>query len=260
MRIAAEIVDLMDAPEPSAARQTQALHGEEVVVYDIANEWAWIQLANDGYVGFLPARALGKVGEQPTHVVQTVRTFVYEAASIKSPVVTALPMGALLPCRARSGDFLQTDQGFVFSKHVIEAERSDPDFVAVAERFLHAPYLWGGKSWLGVDCSGLVQVALARAGYGAPRDTDMLEKEVGVAIEIDGSQKRGDLVFWKGHVAIMQDQCTIVHVNGAHMIVASEPLERAAERIAASGGGGVTSVRRIPIAEAPRAESSNQSP
>jgi cell wall-associated NlpC family hydrolase len=247
MRVGGELADLMSAPRTSASRETQALHGEELVAYEIANDWAFLQLAGDDYVGYVRAAELHELDGEPTHLVQATRTFVYEAESIKTPVLCALPMASTLRCAARRGAFLERAQGgFVYAEHLVETGSHDADFVAVAERFLNAPYLWGGKSWLGIDCSGLVQLALARAGVRAPRDTDMLEAEFGVPHDFPGQPlERGDLVFWKGHVAIMQDEKRILHANGAYMAVVSEPLHEAIARIEAAGGGRITSVRRM---------------
>jgi cell wall-associated NlpC family hydrolase len=140
-----------------------------------------------------------------------------------------------------------TDDGLhLWARHLVELSAREPDFVAVAERFLETPYLWGGRTSKGIDCSGLVQTALAAAGIDAPRDSDMLEAAMGAPVAVDGPRARGDLVFWKGHVGIMRDAATLIHANGWHMKVAIEPLAEARARIAASGGGDATSVRTVP--------------
>ncbi len=140
--------------------------------------------------------------------------------------------------RPRSGSYL-------WARHLAPLDFEEPDFVAVAERFLETPYLWGGRTSEGIDCSGLVQTALQAAGIPAPRDSDMLEAALGQPAAVDGALMRGDLVFWRGHVGIMRDSATLLHANGWHMKVASEPLAEACARIAASGGGGVLSVKRL---------------
>ena len=247
MRVYIEVADIVSEPRASAPRDTQGLYGENVQVFDIHDGWAWAQLANDEYVGYVAVAALRDRGGDATHCVRAPRTFVYASASIKAGLVAALPMGAALRCVGVRGSFLETEEGgFVFAAHLDEAGAHDADFVAVAERFLHAPYLWGGKSWLGLDCSGLIQVALRRAGISAPRDTDMLEAELGARVELDPTAlRRGDLVFWKGHVGVMQDKDRLLHANGHHMLVASEPLDEVRSRVSAAGGGEVTSVRRL---------------
>lgn len=249
MRVHAEIADLRNAPSAAAALDTQALHGERVAVFEEAGGWAWCQLANDSYVGYLPCDALAECGAKPTHRVSAPRTFAYEAASIKAPVRSALPMGAEVCAIGTNGPFFELEGGrFVFAEHLAETERFEADFVSVAERFLWTPYLWGGKSWLGIDCSGLVQIALAQAGVSAPRDTDMMAAELGFELATDASYstlRRGDFVFWKGHIGVMRNGQLLLHANGHHMVVSSEPLALVIDRISLAGGGQVASVRRI---------------
>ena len=161
----------------------------------------------------------------------------------------ALSLGARLTIVRREGDFTVTADGlWLWARHLAEVRSREPDFVAVAERFLETPYLWGGRTSEGIDCSGLAQTALTAAGIEAPRDSDMMEATLGEPVALDDPAPllRGDLVFWKGHVGIMRDAQTLLHANGFHMKVVSEPLEAARARIAASGGGEVTSVRRLP--------------
>ena len=157
----------------------------------------------------------------------------------------------------REGDFAVSADGlYVWARHLAESGWREPDYVAVAERFLETPYLWGGRTSEGIDCSGLVQTALAAAGVASPRDSDMQEAALGEPIAIDDPRtplERGDLVFWKGHVGIMRDSATLLHANGWHMKVVSEPLAEARDRIAANGGGDVTSVRRLSAPLAPLA-------
>jgi len=248
MRIGVEITDLRESPAATAPVQTQALYGEAVTVFEEAEGWAWGQLASDSYVGYLTCDALVEPGSQPTHRVRAPRSFVYASASMKSPVLMALPMGATIRVVASEGLFAEMeDGGFIFAAHLDAMDRCESDFVGVAERFLDAPYLWGGKSWLGLDCSGLVQIALAQAGVGAPRDTDMMVAELGSALAVDlaSNLRRGDLVFWKGHVGVMQDRNLLLHANGHHMQVASEPLGQATDRISRAGGGPITAIRRV---------------
>jgi cell wall-associated NlpC family hydrolase len=244
-RVIVECADLLTEPRSNASRDTQALFGEEVDLYDTRDGWAWVQLAGDGYVGYLDADALGPSGPPATHVVAVPRTCVYEASSIKSRVVRALPMNALVEAQPGSVGFLNVRDGFVFASHAVAIGSYENDFVRTAERFLDAPYLWGGKTWLGIDCSGLVQSALRRAGVTAPRDTDMQERALGRALDPDAPLARGDLVFWKGHVGLMRDGARLLHANGHHMFVASEALADVRARVLAAGGGDFTSVRRL---------------
>jgi cell wall-associated NlpC family hydrolase len=246
MQVVEANAPLRRSPAADAPLETEALYGEAVTVYDEANGWAWVQLARDLYVGYLPAAALGAPNE-PTHRVAALRSHVYPGPNVKLPPMMALSLGALVTIVRAEGDFAVTRDGFhVWSRHLAEKGAHEPDFVAVAERFLETPYLWGGRTSEGIDCSGLVQTALTAAGIAAPRDSDMLAA-LGEPIAIGGPAPlaRGDLVFWKGHVGIMRDEQTLLHANGFHMKVVSEPLEDARARIAASGGGAVTSVRRV---------------
>ena len=159
----------------------------------------------------------------------------------------ALSLGARLTIVDVKDDFAVSEDGlYLWSRHLAELSAPEPDAVAVAERFLETPYLWGGRTSVGIDCSGLVQAALTAAGVPCPRDSDMQEATLGEAIAIDAEPlARGDLVFWKGHVGIMRDPATLLHANGWHMKVVSEPLIQARERVASSSGGEVTSVRRL---------------
>jgi len=243
MQVIEPSAPLRRAPEPDAPLETEALLGETVSVFDESEGWAWVQLDRDLYVGYLPLIALGEpVGV--THRVAALRTHVYPGPSIKLPPLMALSLGARLPIARREGDFAVTSGGgYLWARHLADADSLEPDFVAVAEMFLNAPYLWGGRTSEGIDCSGLVQAALTSAGVAAPRDSDMLEASLGEPAQ--AAHARGDLVFWKGHVGVMRDAERLLHANGWHMAVVSEPLAEARARIAANGGGNVTSVRRF---------------
>ena len=240
---------LRQEPRPDAPLLTEALKGERATIYDAdAEGWAWGQLAADGYVGWLPANALGEAGAPLTHKVAALRTFAFPGPSIKMPPLEALPFGARLAVERMHGRFAVTRSGaYVPEIHLTPVDAYDADFVAVAERFLGAPYLWGGKTGLGIDCSGLVQIALTACGMSCPRDSDMQEAALGtpIAAAPDRSDlRRGDLIFWKGHVAIARDGARLVHANAFHMAVAVEPIAAALARMR-DAGEQVTSVRRI---------------
>ena len=235
MQIIAPIAPVSDAPSHQAEQVSQALFGERVMIYDRDdNGWAWGQLAGDGYVGWLPDAALGPVTLAPTHKVIALQTFVFSSPTIKRPPLMTLPMAATLSVTKIENGFATTQDGFIPARHVKVIEAIEHDFIAVAERFVGTPYLWGGRSSLGIDCSGLVQVALNACGIGCPRDSDMQRDGLGGLVEIN-SVTRGDLLFWKGHVAIARDAQTIVHANAHHMATAIEPMHEAIARIKASG-------------------------
>lgn len=239
------IADVRREPAHEAALDTQALKGERVTVYESSDEgWAWGQLESDGYVGYLSANALGPVGRLPTHRISVPRTFGFPGPDIKLPPMIALPMGARIDI-AREIERFALD-GFSWHyplAHVSPLSQRAPDFVAVAEMFLNVPYLWGGKSSLGIDCSGLVQVALQAAGVTCPRDTYMQESALGQPKSL-AELRRGDLVFWKGHVGIACDATTLLHANAHHMMVVKEPVTDAVTRIKRSGSD-VTSIKPL---------------
>ncbi len=249
MRLRSPATPLRPRPALDCGIDTQILYGETLRVFDEVEGWAYGQADRDGYVGWLSADALEPVRAPATHRVTALRTFVYAGPSIKVPDPVALPQGALLTVAGIEKDFAVLDSGgYVFAAHLAPVEERAPDFVAVAEAYLGVPYLWGGRTSLGLDCSGLVQNALGAAGISAPRDSDMLERFFPTILPVEPGfpgLKRGDAVFWKGHVGVMRDATTLLHANGHHMAVVSEPLAEAAERILTKSYGAITSIRRL---------------
>jgi len=242
------IAPLRSAPSSDAELATQALKGERATIYDRNGEgWAWGQLSSDGYVGWLPDRALARPVGKPTHKITAIRTFAFPGPSIKLPPVETLVLGTMLTVTRQDGAFAVTREGWYLpQQHVGGIDHHAGDFVAVAERFVGTPYLWGGKSSLGIDCSGLVQIALNAAGIGCPRDSDMQQDGLGRELDPAESKKlqRGDLIFWKGHVAIARDATSIVHANAYHMATAIEATRDAIARIKAAGSE-ITSIKRL---------------
>jgi Bacterial dipeptidyl-peptidase Sh3 domain/NlpC/P60 family len=236
-------------PRPDASLDTEALKGERVTVYDANEEgWSWGQLVSDGYVGWLPTDALGPLGSDTTHRVAVMRTLVFPAPSIKIPPIDTLSLGCQLAIARIEPPFAVTARNeFLPLRHLVEVSNHERDIVAVAERFLGVPYLWGGKTSSGLDCSALVQLSLSACGISCPRDSDIQEQAIGSPIAPGNALsnlRRGDLLFWKGHVAMARDNETMIHANAHHMAVAIEPIAEAVARIRAAGSE-ITNVRRI---------------
>ncbi len=235
-------------PDHNACMDNELLFGEGFTVYEITNGWAWGQSAEDGYVGYLRDVALGEGAPEPDHRVSALMTPLLPAPDIRRAYLDMLPMNAKLKVVERQGDFASVaPDGYVFARHLAPLGDCAKDWVAVAGRFLGAPYVWGGKTAAGLDCSGLVQTALEAGGVRAPRDADLQEKALGHALPLTADYsglQRGDLVFWADHVGIMADGANLLHASSFHMQVAVEPLADVAARNAAAGRL-VTSAKRL---------------
>lgn len=241
-------VPMRAKPEFTASLDTELLFGETVTLYDVDEGWAWVQATRDGYVGYIPADVLSAELGPPTHRVSASGTFVYPIPDMKSPPLMHLSLNSQLPiaetgekfCRLASG-------GFIVTRHISLRDRYARDFVEVAEQLIGTPYLWGGRTRIGLDCSALVQLSLNAAGIPAPRDSDMQQSELGETVlvpqDLEGLQ-RGDLIFWKGHVGIMTDGIMLLHANAHHMAVVMETLPEAVDRIAKTGSP-VSAIKRI---------------
>ena len=247
---ACEIIDPIASvrrePRFDAVQTTQALLGESVRVFDRGEGWAWVQTERDGYVGYLAEDSLGRGHGPATHRVSTPLTFSYPGPDHKAQPAALAPMNAQVRVVASGEKYAEIAGGrFMIARHLVPLADQAADFVAVAEQFSGVPYCWGGKTALGLDCSGLLQTALHAAGMACPRDSDMQEKlGHGLPLERLDALRRGDLVFWKGHVGIMTNPTDLLHANGHFMQVTRESLSTAIARIAAAHGP-VTAIRRL---------------
>lgn len=232
---------LRRAPSPAAEQLDQLLFGEQFEVLDEADGWAFGQAARDGYVGYVEAAALSGPPITPTHTVRALRTYGFSAPRIKAPPIGLYSMNTLVAAEGREGRFVQTAGGWFVEEHLVPVGQVETDYVAVAERFVGTPYQWGGRESLGLDCSGLVQQALYASGRPCPRDSDQ-QATMGEPVE---ALQRGDLVFWRGHVALMTSTTDIIHANAFHMAVVTEPLAEAVARTMGRGGGEPTGYRRL---------------
>jgi cell wall-associated NlpC family hydrolase len=250
MQVAAPTAALRSAPDAHAEQWDQLLFGEGFKVLEQAGGWAWGQAERDGYVGWVETHALAAEVIRPTHWVGAVRTYGFREPSIRAAVVGLYSLNALMAVEEVVDErFARVARiGYVTLHHLSPIGghlANDP--AGVAERFLGAPYLWGGRDSLGLDCSGLVQQALYACGRACPRDSD-LQQTLGTALELGPDLKglqRNDLVFWNGHVGLMLDETRMLHANAFHMATAIEPLAGAIERIAASPTGRPTGFRRL---------------
>ncbi len=250
MRCISPAADLRATPQLSTSIEDQLVFGQGFEVVQAQGDWlrghAIGMWGQPYYEGWVEAKHFGD-NATPTHKVISLRAPVFLRADIKSPVVMSLSLGSRLAAQAHSEDFYKIDEGYVHASHVGALTESESDYTSIAEKYLLLPYIWGGKSADGLDCSALVQNSLWAAGYPCPRDSGPQSQDIGEAVPItDGFDNliRGDLVFWTGHVAIMMDSAWIIHANAHHMMTQIEPLEVAVERIKKSAGD-VTSIRRI---------------
>lgn len=235
-RIGVPVIGLRPLADLARGIDTELLLGEMVTVFERNDGWCWIQAATDGYVGYVPAAAVSEAQAEPTHIVLPQRSPLYPDSELRKPHIGVLSMGSQVhvvgEAETRGNRYAVLQDGTaLYAKHVRPIGTAiGGDYVDVAARFIETPYLWGGRSGFGIDCSGLVQLAMAMVGQSAPRDTDMQAAGLGEPIERE-ALCRGDLVFWKGHVAIMEDPETIIHANGHTMTVARENFVAAVERI-----------------------------
>jgi cell wall-associated NlpC family hydrolase len=244
-RISVPVADLRKAPRWDAGVNTQALFGDDILVFEDKDGWAWIQVERDGYVGYVADTVLGARDHAPTHVVSVPRTFLYPGPDLRFPAGGQLSMGSAVTvtgaAETRGTHYALVPSGqAIIAGHLRPIAEAATDYVAVAESFLCTPYLWGGVSGFGIDCSGLVQLSMRMAGKDVLRDSDMQAASIGEPLDPGPNftgLRRGDLVFWKGHVAVMTDAETMIHANGHTMLVSREGLKDAVARIGYLYGG-----------------------
>ncbi len=241
-QVVAPLADLLRAPR--GKRDRQVVNGESLTVFEDCNGWSFVQLSRDGYVGYVESRHLG-APHKPTHKVHSRSTHLYSEADFKSPEICALSHMSQIAVRCESGRFFKTDQGYVPRAHLSPIAHAETDPVTVAEIYLGTPYLWGGNSGFGLDCSALIQAGCLACGIPCPGDSDLQERDLGTALSDAATLRRGDLLFWKGHVAWVVDAGTLLHANVFHMAVAFEPMHDAIKRIEAQGDGPVTARKRL---------------
>ena len=251
--VAAPSVPVRSAPRPGASLDTELLFGERVTVFDQRDGWAWIKSETDDYVGYVPNAGLQEASgaERPTHRVAALRTFLFSRPDLKVPPEAALHHGSLLTVAGVAGDYLElASGGFVYAAHTRPLAEPDRSPVETARLYMDAPYLWGGRSSLGLDCSALVQLAWQACGVPCPRDSDVQFRAFGTDLNYTGPEtklRHGDLVFWKGHVGIFLDGGSLLHANASDMCVAVRPFAETVDRIAAKGEGPVIGARRPPM-------------
>lgn len=243
LQVRAANAGLRRRPDAASEQVDQALFGEIFVAYDRPapdeSGWAWGQLEQTGYVGWMALGALGAVEFAPDHRVQALRTVAFSEPNLKSRPLMFLSINAKLALGERSGRFVRAERaGWIHLDHLAPIDASLPDFVATAERLVGAPYVWGGRDSMGLDCSGLVHLSLEASGVRAPRDSDMQEAALGEALPqgLAGELRRGDLVFWPGHVGVLLAPDLLLHANAWHMAAEIEPLAEAVARIRPHAG------------------------
>ncbi|MBH1998635.1 MAG: C40 family peptidase [Sphingomonadaceae bacterium] len=234
---------ILSAATPSAEAVSELLRGETFHALDVMTDWAWGFCGHDGYVGYIRRDALD-LFETPTHRISIHGAPLFSAPDIKASIADYWPIGALFSGEADDG-FIACAEGYIHLRHTAPVDAHPTDWVAVAERYLGQPYVWGGRGHRGIDCSGLVQVALGQYGMAVPRDTDLQCEGIGNPIDSEMALTRGDLIFFPGHVGIMTDARTLLHANAHWMAVVAEPLANVVARLAGDHAQPIIARRRI---------------
>jgi len=235
MSVCVPALALRAEPDVSFGFLTQSLLGDEVEVFEQKDGWAWVKMLKDGYVGYVDLSGLTEQYSAPTHQIKAPSTFIYPKPDLKSQPALRVFLNSYLTIVSSQGDWSELAQGgFIYTTHIaplatVNLNNVESDPVAIAEKFINVPYLWGGNTSNGLDCSALVQQAYHACGLDCPRDSDMIESEIGE--QGHNSLRRGDLVFWDGHIGMMTDAQNLIHANGHHMAVVVEDFKTAEQRI-----------------------------
>jgi hypothetical protein len=232
---------------PNGKRERQLLMGEGFLVLEMLEGFAFGQAERDGFVGYVATSALA-VMPPSTHRVAAKSTHLYPSANLKDLELSQLSYGSKVSVAEDGDRFAKLANGtFIPKIHLKPVSELEIDPVSVAEIFLGTPYLWGGNSIFGIDCSGLVQVSYLTCGIACLGDSDLQQTSLGVEIPLQSPIQRGDLFFWRGHVAMASDSETIIHANAYRMAVTYEPVKPALQRIDANGDDPLLVRRRVAI-------------
>lgn len=241
----ADLREIPDAQRRKGKLESQLLYGEVFIAEDVHDGWVRGICAHDRYPGYIEQRFLTEDVTQPTHIITAARSHVYAEPTMKSPLVSNIGIGSRVCITEQGEKYVHVDgMGWISKRHLMPLSETRIDHAATAMALLETPYYWGGRSGFGIDCSGLVQIALALAGITAPRDTEHQETSIGTAID-HRDLVRGDIVFFPNHVGIMVDDAHIIHANAFHMKTIIEPLRTVEDRSRDTDGKGITSVARV---------------
>ncbi|MFQ5763805.1 MAG: NlpC/P60 family protein [Rhodospirillales bacterium] len=244
---------VMTAADIGQLQASELLFGETFFVYDEKDGWSWGQCGHDGYVGYVLSESLTRIRTPLTHWVTAARSLVFPDPKGEYPATTSLSLMAKVTVLDEKDEFVHlASGGWLFKRHLAPLGETRPDFIANAETFTRVPYLWGGRGGLGIDCSGLIQVALTAAGIAVPRDSDMQAEEIGEDVPVPddpAALERGDILFFPGHVGIYVGDGQFLHASSFEMMVATHPLTDVLGRFRERIDAGISRVRRVKVFE-----------